>query len=141
MNIIAYHGSQNNNIILEDRPIYLTSDKEMAIEWAKGYGFNYDLTANDKPTLYTMEINTENPMYITKDEYEDYMDITLWEEGYDQEVRDATKGHDCLICKMSDCTYYMPISAKSCKIIEKQEFPNKYTEDFKKLNEELRKYL
>ena len=135
---IAYHGSQSNNLILEEKPIYLVTDKEEAIEWAKGYAFNYDLFTEDKHTLYTIEVILNNPKILqTEDDYYDYMEITSREWF----IPELTKnGYDGCIYK----NYYMPLNAKKqCKIIDKQEFPNNrvYLESFKSLNEQLQKYI
>lgn len=135
---IVYHGSQSNNLILEEKPIYLVTDKEEAIEWAKGYAFNYDLLKEDKPTLYTIEVTLNNPKILqTEDDYYDYMEMTSQEWFIPKLTKD---GYDGCIYE----NYYMPLNAKKqCKIIDKQEFPNNrvYLESFKSLNEKLEKYL
>ena len=41
--MLLYHGSQQDNIQEFHELLYLTSSKEDAINYAKGYCFNYDL--------------------------------------------------------------------------------------------------
>lgn len=55
--MLLYHGSQQDNIQEFHELLYLTSSKEDAINYAKGYCFNYDLQESDKPTLYTFNID------------------------------------------------------------------------------------
>lgn len=72
--LLAYHGSQYKNLKLNNCPIYLTSDKEEAVEYAKGSNFDYDLSKKDVPTVYTLEVTMNNPKIITtEDEYYEYM--------------------------------------------------------------------
>ena len=55
--MLLYHGSQQDNIQEFHELLYLTSNKENAINYAKGYCFGYDLQKSDKPTLYTFDID------------------------------------------------------------------------------------
>lgn len=120
--IIAYHGSQTSNLNLQNRPIYLIDDKKAAIQWSKGYAFGGNLSNEDEPTLYTIQVIFNNPMYITtEDQYYEYMDIS----AIDSFVPELKKlGYDGVIFdkKYNDgVTYYMPINAKAqCKIIKKE---------------------
>lgn len=147
MDFKCYHGSQRADIQLEERPIYLIDDKQSAIQWANGYAFGGDLQEQDEPTLYTIEVTFNNPLYIkTEDEYFDYMDITaidyflpkLKEQGYDGVIFDKEYNYDV--------TYYMPINAKKqCKIIkqanvDERELEEEYNGDaniYKQLNKKL----
>lgn len=42
--VIAYHGSQQDNLqFAKGSPLYLTTDYDMAVNFAKGYNFGYGL--------------------------------------------------------------------------------------------------
>lgn len=130
--LLAYHGSQNKNFKLKNCPIYLTSDKEEAVEYAKGSNFDYDLSKKDVPTVYTLEVTMNNPKIITtEDEYYEYMDIsnyTYWEDGSNGELGGigdelVADGFDGVIYKPDgeSFEYYLPFNAmKQCKITEKE---------------------
>ena len=116
MKIIAYHGSQDDNLTLESRSLYLTDSKRIATDFALGYAFDYDLFPEDKPTVYTIEANIDESRvkYLsTEEEYEAYMDM----------VNDfKSEDYDALICHINgdDYTYYQILDAKKhCKIIDK----------------------
>ena len=116
-----YHGSQQENLSLDDRPIYLTNNLDLAKEFALGYAFNYDLQENDTPTLYTIRARFSNPLVITtEEEYDNIMDIANldWSLEFLKE-----KGKDGIIFESDDnINYYMPISASmQCEIIGKEE--------------------
>lgn len=120
--LVAYHGSQRSNLELSEEPIYLVNDKGLAREFAIGYAFNYDLQEEDEPTIYTIEVNFNNPYYIkSEDEYNEIMDIVnigetkqlLTENNYDGIIYQDE--YD------SDLIYYMPLNAKKqCNIVDEE---------------------
>lgn len=117
--VIAYHGSQIDDIQLSDKPLYATDDKLLAMDFAKGYCFNYDLSDKDRPTLYKVQLTMNNPRYIhTELEYDELMDI-----ANSNAVLELTKhGFDGIIYEGEKFTYYLVFNAKTqAKVIEKQE--------------------
>ena len=105
-NTIAYHGSQQSDLTLRwDYPLYLTNDESLAVEFANGYAFNYELLDGDTPTLYTFYIHIDNPFYIqTDDDYDKYMDIS----NYEFIIPDLeSAGYDSIIYDDGELVYYM----------------------------------
>lgn len=125
-NGIVYHGSQNNNLKFKDNyPLYMTDDKELAQDFARGYVFGYDLSKDDVPTLYQVKLTLKNPYIIkNEDEYENLMDIT----NYNNVVPDMMKnGYDGFIYHDTDenFTYYTAFDPKNqVKIISKELVEN-----------------
>lgn len=123
--IVAYHGSQNDNLTPDfSRGFYLTNNKEMAIDFAKGYLFNYELADNETPTLYTYEVSFANP-YIVKSEEEYEAHFT------DRDVSEIITplkqaGYDGIIIPEFEtgCKYYVVFDdTKSVKLINKESIP------------------
>ena len=122
VNATAYHGSQSDNIkFRDDYPLYLTDDKELAIDFAKGYNFNYELLDGETPTVYSFRIKMKNPLYIhTEDEYENYMLDTNWDTELVQDIID--NGYDGMVYEEEGHpTYYMLFNPKEqAKIIDRE---------------------
>lgn len=121
---IAYHGSQRSHLkFRSDYPLYLTNDKDLAIEFARGYAFNYDLQKEDEPTLYTVRIHIENPKLIKDyDEYDRLMDIT---NAYWSVEEMEKEGYDSAIYEEDNLVYYMLFNpAQQAKIV-KEEYVGK----------------
>lgn len=123
VDVVAYHGSQDDNISLRDEPIYLTNNIDLAKDFAKGYAFGYHLLEDDSPTVYKMRVTFNNPLIIhTEEEYEDIMDIVNIEKTVSMLKE---RGNDGVIFRDEEADYYMPISAKNqCKILDKIEMIN-----------------
>ena len=117
-----YHGSQNNNLVLESKPLYLTSSYGDAEDWALGYGFNYDLRDTDNPTVYTIKVNTSNTKIInSEEEYEDLMDITVIEDSIPELKQ---QGYDSI--EYSEIGFLLVFdAANQCQIIKKEELISK----------------
>ena len=122
--ITTYHGSQQSDLQLSDEPIYLSNSKRLAKQFALGYCFGFNLNENDYPTMYTIEVTMNNPLYIkTEDEYEELMDITNIDETKEYL---KSNGYDGIIYQDEeyepDLIYYMPLNAKEqCKILNKED--------------------
>jgi len=124
--IIAYHGSQTDNLIIWDRPLYLVNDKEMAEKFALGYNFNYNLLDDETPTVYKIAIEPGNYKEIySEEEYETIMDIVNIEDT----LRDYSE-YDGIIYTDNDLTYYLIFNPKEkCKIIDKEILQESLLED------------
>lgn len=138
---VLYHGSQTDNIELKETPLYLTTNKQAAKEYANGYCFGGDLTDDDKPTVYEMEVTINKPKILTtEEEYDEYMDIANWTYWYvngqeEDWEKDLKANYDALIYD----DVIMVFNAKQqCKIINKTQAID---EKFKELNEALLKFL
>lgn len=120
--ITAYHGSQDGNLELKEEPIYLTNDLELAEQFAMGYAFNFDLLDSDDPTVYEIEVNMNNPLYIkTEDEYDEIMDIVNIEETKQFLTENNYDGIIYQDEYDSDLIYYMPLNAKKqCNIVDEE---------------------
>ena len=122
--ILAYHGSQRSGLkFRSDYPLYLTNDKDLAVEFARGYGFNYDLQKEDKPTIYTIEAHVERPKIIKDyDEYERLMDIT----NADWAVEEIeAEGYDSAIYEEDGLIYYMLFNPAQQANVVKEEYVGK----------------
>lgn len=116
--IIAYHGSQEDNLQLENRPLYLTNEKELAEMFAQGSNFGYKLLNNELPTVYTIEIENGNYKKITtEEEYDEIMDIVNIED-----TRKKYADYDGIIYKDENGLIYYLIfdPANKCRIIKKE---------------------
>lgn len=124
--IIAYHGSQTDNLIIWDKPLYLVNNKEMAEKFALGYNFNYNLLDDETPTVYKIEIEQGNYKEIySEEEYETIMDIVNIEDT----LRDYSE-YDGIIYTDNDLTYYLIFNPKEkCEIIDKEILQESLLED------------
>lgn len=104
--LTLYHGSQTDDLrFMDNYPLYLTDDKELAIEFANGYCFGGKLIPDDHPTLYTCKVKLDNPYHIKdEDEYDSLMDIS----NYDSTMPDMmSRGYDGMVYESEgNPTYY-----------------------------------
>ena len=124
---LLYHGSQQNDIILREEPIYLTDSIDLAIQFAKGYAFNNKLQDKDVPTLYTMDVTFNNLLTITtEEEYDELMDIT----NIDNTVKYLNENnYDGIMYNDGEETYYLCLNAKKqCDIISSEVLDESLTE-------------
>ena len=109
MTYVVYHGSQQQHLQLEDKPLYATESKDVAIQFAKGYNFNYDLQPTDHPTLYKLEMKLTNPKIINnEDEWFEMGDITVVDRTADLF---ESQGYDGIIDSTPADKFNMNISA------------------------------
>ena len=132
---IAYHGSQKDNLEIEDKPLYLTNNKETAINFAEGYNFGYRIREEERPTVYTIEIDDGNYKEIaTEEEYEEIMDIVNIEE-----TKKIYADYDGIIYEDENgLIYYLVFEPKKkCRIIEKEIINEKLQERLERIKPEM----
>lgn len=125
---IAYHGSQSSDLKLSDKyPLYLTSSKGTAADFARGYAFKYGLTRRDSPTVYRMGVLLRNPYEIrSEDEYDRYMGTARHETAIPEL---ESRGFDGIVYRTGKETYYEVFSPESqIEILGRQDADESFRE-------------
>ena len=100
--LLAYHGSQHKKFNFnENKVLYLTTDKEKAISYAKRE-WDEGLIEGEIPVVYTFEVSIENPyrtkgtekefFYFCDSEMNEYGKEDLIEKGYDSIIHNDLIG-------------------------------------------------
>lgn len=123
INFIAYHGSVEDNLVLDDnRAFYLTDNYNIAKDFAYREVYGDGLYEDEIPIIYKFKGTFKNPYYLTDEDYDN--------EGQDSNIdydKWIKKGVDGLIYKGHGSTYYIAINKNSIKLLGKKYLP--YDED------------
>ena len=124
IDFVAYHGSHQPDMIpAKDRALYLTDDKELAEQFAKGEVYGDGLYDGEVATVFTFKGHFNKPYYMTHEEYDnegqdDELDYQKW-------VNMGVDGIVLLPDEESSATYYIVIDLSTIKLIDKKVFEDK----------------
>lgn len=155
--MVLYHGSSDPIEKWEDKPTFFADSAQWAEDWALGSEYDYQIYADEEPTLYTAEV-TMNKTYKIKDE-DEYLELMDYGTDHTSQINYLKKqGYDSMMYDGAyNTTYYLVFSNKQFKITNAEtldtsaceiinEFVNKGTWStsdniYEALNRELERYL